>query len=169
MGWFARLIGAVSVEEREGIRLDDAESHWEVEGPKSFTTLFGALRGWLPADAIMYFEDGSPDAEISEFMGSYSIPEQSLVAKGTIWPKPVVFHVPASEAALVELARIMERHAEAELAVHFHVYLKETILLQWHDVFAGPLLLSGTIPREKVEDLARRIGGRFREVAEQGH
>jgi len=167
MGWVARLFGADSKEERDGIRLDGARSYWEVEGPRSFTVLFVALRGWLPEGAVMYFEGGSPDAEIREFMDGYSIPEQSRVATGTIWPKPVVFHVLASEAALGELARIMERHAGPELAIHFHVYRQETVLLQWHDAFSAPLLLSGIIPREEVEVLACRMGGRFREVVEQ--
>jgi len=166
MGWVARLSGAGSKEEGDGIRLDGAGAYWEVEGPRSFTVLFVALRGWLPDGAVMCFEDGSPDAELRAFMAGYSLPKQSHVPIGTIWPKPLVFHVPASEAALVELARIMERHAEPELAIHFHVYRQETWLLQWYDAFSAPLLLSGSIPREKVEVLACRMGGRIREAIE---
>ena len=167
MGWVARLFGAVSKEERDGIRLDRARSYWEVEGPRTFETLLVALRGWLPEGAVMYFEGGSPDAEIREFMVRHSIPERSHVALGTIWPRPLVFHVPASEGALVELARIMERHAEPELAIHFHVYRDDAVLLQWHDAFSDPLLLSGDVSRETVEVFACRIGGGFTKVVEQ--
>ena len=87
---------------------------------------------------------------------------------GTIWPRPKVFHVPATATALTELAKIMGHHAEPELAVHFHVYRNESVLLEWHDAFSQPMLMSGAIPEEKIKVLADKIGKDFRKIVEQG-
>ena len=139
MGWLGRLFGAVPEEEMKGIHLDRAGPYWELDWPKTFEGMLNALKGWLPEDAVLYFEGGSTDAEIDDFMATYSVPEVAHVAMGTIWPRPKVFHVPATEAILTELARIMEHHAEPELADHFHVYRNDFVLLSrsW-----GQLLLN---------------------------
>ena len=168
MGWISKLFGAVPREQWEGIHLDLTQSYWEVDGPKTFLELFNALQGWLPEGAILYFEGGSPDTEINDFMATYSVQEQAHVAMGTIWPRPKAFHVPAKLTVLAELARIMEHHAEPELAVHFHVYHNNLVLLEWHDAFSQPLLISGTIPEEQVKVLADRIGKNFKKTVEQG-
>jgi hypothetical protein len=164
MGWLSRLFGAVSKEEMEGIRLSTAGTYWEVDGPKTFEEIFNALKGWVPEDAVLYFEDGSPDAEIDNFIATYSVPEVSHVAMGTIWPRQRVFHVQTTETILNELARIMKHHAEPELAIHFHIYRNDSILLEWHDAFSQPMLMSGDIPEEKVKVFANKIGKNFRKI-----
>ena len=68
----------------------------------------------------------------------------------------VVF--PATPEALTALARIMRNHAEPELAVHFHVYRDDVVLIEWHDAFCQPMLVSGDIPEERVKALAGRLG-----------
>lgn len=143
-----------------GIRL--GQPCWEIDGPAGFPELFEALRGWLPDDAILYFEGGSPDSEIREFMANHSISAPVLVRRGTLWPKPLVFHVPATADALSELAQIMDHHAEPELAVHFHVYRDTSVLLEWHDAFSQPMSLNSALPEEQVKALADRFGTRYR-------
>jgi len=169
MGWLRRLFKAVPKEEMEGIRLNTVEPYWEVDGPNTFEEMFNALKGWAPEDAILYFEGGSPDEEIGNFIATHSVTEVSHVAMGAIWPRPKVFHIPATETILTELARIMKQHAEPELAIHFHVYRNEIVLLEWHDAFSQPMLMNGTIPEEKVKVFADRIGKSFRRIVEQGH
>jgi len=162
MGWLGKLFGAVTKEEMQGICLDTSQSYWEVDGPKTFPELFHAFQGWSLPNLILYFEGGSPDTEINDFMAAYSIPEQAHVAVGTIWPRPKIFHVPASEDTLTKLAKIMEHHAEPELAIHFHVYQGTTLLLQWHDAFTQPILISGTLAEEQVKSFADSIGKKYR-------
>ena len=168
MGWLSRLFRGVPKEERKGIRLSTTEPCWEVDGPSTFAELFNALRGWVPENAILYFEDRSPDAEIDSFIATHSVPEVSHVAVATIWPRPRVFHVPATDTILTELARIMNRHAEPELAIHFHIYRRDVVLLEWHDAFSQPMLISGAVPEEKVKVFADKIGRSFRKIVEQG-
>ena len=169
MGWFTRLLRTVPREEREGIHLDTRDAHWEVDGPETFEDLFNALKDWIPEDSVLYFEDGSPDREISDFFAMHSISEVSHVAIGTIWPGPKVFHVPATKIVLTELARIMNRHAEPELAIHFHVYRNDSILIEWHDAFSQPMLIGGEISEEKVNAFAEKIGKSFGKNIEQVH
>lgn len=165
MGWVRKLFGAVSKEEMKGIQLDMTHPHWEVDGPKTFRELFTALQDWLPEEAIMCFEGGSPDAEIDSFVAAHSIPEQSHVAMGTIWPRPRIFHVPATATTLTELTRIMDHHAEPELAVHFHVYRDNAIILEWYDAFDQPMRISDTISEEQVTALSERIGKGYRKIS----
>jgi len=87
MGWLRRLFRAVSREEMMGIHLDTTGPYWETPGPRDCCTLFQALQGWLPPNAVLYFEGGSPDAEINEFMAAFSIPELTHVAMGTVQRK----------------------------------------------------------------------------------
>ena len=167
MGWLGRLFKVVPKEEMEGIHLNTAESYWEVDGPKTFEEMLNALKSWVPEDAVLYFEDGSPDAEIDNFIAKHSVPEVSHVAMGTTWPRPKVFHVPATTSLLTELASIMDHHAEPELAIHFHVYRKDSVLLEWHDAFSDPILMSGAIPEEKVKVFADKIGTQYKRIVEQ--
>ena len=167
MGWLRRLLGAVPKEEMDGIRMDTTRPYWEVDGPTTFTELFCALQHLLPQNAVLYFEGGLLDAEILDFMATSAIPEQTHVAMGTIWPRPRVFHVPATASTLTTLAAIMEHHAEPELAVHFHVYQADTVLLEWHDAFAQPMLISGSIPEEQVRAFAEMIGKTYNKIVEQ--
>lgn len=157
MGWLARLLGAASP---SGLRL--GQPCREVDGAAGFSELFEALHGWVPEGAILYFEGGSPDAQIEDFMTEHSIPERVHIAPGTIWPKPRVFHVLATGETLSELAKIMECHAAPELAIHFHVYRDDSVLLEWHDAFSQPMLLSRRISEDQVKALADRLGTLYR-------
>jgi len=158
MGWIGRLFGVVPREEMEGIHLNTAESYWEINGPETFGEMFNALKGWVPEGAVLYFEGGSSNAEIDNFIAMYSVPEVSHVAMGTIWPRPKVFHVPATITALTELAKLMKHHVEPELAIHFHIYRNNLVLLEWHDAFSQPMLMSGVIPEKEVKVFADKIG-----------
>lgn len=162
-----KLFGMVPKEEMKGIHVDLTQPYWEVDGPKTFHELFNVLQGWLPEGVILYFEGGSPDAEINDFMATYSVQEQTHVAMGTIWPRPKIFHIPATTAILTELSKIMEHHAEPELAVHFHAYKNESVLLEWHDAFSQPMLMNGTISEEQVKVFAEKAGKKFRKIVEQ--
>ena len=161
MGWFSKFFKAVPREEMAGICLDRSRPYWEIPGPETFVEIFRALQRWPYRDSILYFEGGSPDQEITNFMKAHAIPEQAHVTMGTIWPRPKIFHVPANESTLTMLATIMERHAEPELAVHFHIYQGARVLLEWYDAFSLPILLSGDIPEEEIKSFAEIVGKKY--------
>src|SRR5689334_10282197 len=129
MGLLAKVFGAVSREEMRGIHLDVTRSCWEVSGKTDFPSLLTALPGLLSEESILYFEGGSPGGELQEFLQARAIPERAHVAYGTIWPKPRVFHVPATPEIISRLADLTRLCAYPELAIHFHVYRDQSVLL----------------------------------------
>ena len=112
------------------------------------------------------FEESSPDAEITTFSKMYSVQEQFHNTMGIIWPRLVEFHIPATETILAELARIMEHHAEPELAIHFHIYCGNEVFFECYDAFSDPILISDIVPEEKIKILADRLGKNYRKVVE---
>lgn len=154
MGWLGRLIGATPKKELDGIRIDIHQPFWELDGKTDFPHLLRALTDFLPDGSILYFEGGSPRKELRAFLNAHAIPEESHVAVAILWPKPVYYHVPATEQNLARLADLSEYCAEPELAVHFHVYHQGKVLLEWHDAFGQPMLLDGDIPEAKIASFA---------------
>lgn len=158
MGWLGRLLGVTPKEDLEGIHLDTRQAFWELDGRTDFPHLLRALDDLLPEESILYFEDGSPGKALLAFLKAHKAPQQTHVAVGTLWPKPACYHVPATRQNLSELAHLAESIAAPELAVHFHVYHSAEVLLEWHDAFAQPMLLSGILPESKVTACAESLG-----------
>jgi len=157
MGIVRKLFNATPKEELSGIRLNAEEPFWEIEGETNFPSLLNALKDLLDEDSILYFEGGSPRGELLDFIKNNSIPEQTHIAVGTLWPRPAYYHIPASVNNLTRLSELTESVAEPELAVHFHVYRKGIVLLEWHDAFTQPMLLSSSLQSDSVKRFADKL------------
>jgi hypothetical protein len=157
MGLLAKIFGAVPRDEMSGIHLDMRRPFWEVSGKTDFPSLLVALPELLPGECVLYFEGGWPSGELLKFLQEHRIPERAHVAYGTIWPKPTVFHLPATPKTMNPLAKLMCSFAYPELAVHFHVYRDQHVLLEWHDAFTQPMLLSGELPEQTVRRFAEGL------------
>jgi hypothetical protein len=157
MGLLARLFGVVPCAEMKGIHLDTTRPFWEVSGKADFPSLLAALSELLPQECVFYFEGGSPSGELSQYLREHSVPERAHIAYGTIWPKPSIFHLPVTAATISRLADLMRSRAHPELAIHFHAYRDQAVLLEWHDAFTQPMLLSGELPEQKVRAFAERL------------
>ncbi len=171
MGLFRKLIRATPKEELKGISLDLNQPFWELEGKTDFPSLLRALSRFLPDGCVLYFEGGSPRGKLLEFIESHRIEEQTHVAIGTLWPRPRRCHIPATNRNIRELASLAEHVAEPELAIHFHVYRNGEILLEWHDAFTQPMLLSGSLKEEKIGTLAKDLKmkiTKWKNASEQG-
>jgi len=158
MGWLARFLGAVPRHEREGLHLDLTHPFWELDGKTTFPVLFRALPEILRQESILYFEGGFPNDPTKRFFSEAAVPEFCHIGIGTIWPRPQIVHVPATARNLIRLEQIAESCAEPELAIHFHVYAKRRVLLEWHDAFTQPMLLAGDIEEVNVRAFAERLG-----------
>ena len=162
MGWLCRLLNATPKSELNGIRMDIVSPFWELQGETTFAVLLRALGDFLPAGSVLYFEGGSPDRKLLDFLNAHAIPEQTHVAVAILWPRPVYYHIPATPQNLAELAALAESHAEPELAVHFHAYQEEKVFLEWHDAFAQPMLIDGSIPEEHLKPFAEVLDMKFK-------
>ena len=161
MGWLGRLLGATPKWKLKGIRLDTRKPFWALEGKTEFPRFLRALVIFLPEESVLYFEDGSPTGKLLKFFKTRAIAEQARVAAATLWPNPRCYHVPATTENLTELAELAESCAEPELAIHFHVYSNGKVLLEWHDAFANPMLISGDIPKDRIRDFASTLGMQY--------
>jgi len=157
MGLIGKLFNTVPEKEREGITLDFRSPQWKVSSPKIFSSFLRALAELIPPNAIVYIEGGSPRKELQAFLEEKSVHEVSHVAMGTIWPRPKMFHVPATSENLFELADISEHYAEPEVAIHFHVYKNNQVLLQWYDAFADPIYVSKEISEDKIKAFCEKL------------
>jgi hypothetical protein len=158
MGLLAKIFGAVSRKEMNGIRLDTTRPFWELSGATDFPSLLPALTALLPEGCVLYFEGGSPSGELADFLREHAVPERAHVAYGTIWPRPSVFHVPATADTIRRLAELMYSRAAPELAIHFHVYQDQTVLLESYDAFDQPMGLARVFSEDQVRLFAERLG-----------
>ncbi len=145
-------LSALDIEDEDAIHIGADGQRMAVRRPGDFTE---RLIEHFAAEIRL--EDGSPSGQLLDFLNTKSIPEQAHVAVGTLWPRPQYYHVPVTTENISRLADISETIAEPELAVHFHVYYKGEVILQWHDAFSDPMLLSGKLEAEKVEAFAGRL------------
>jgi hypothetical protein len=151
----------------KGILLDMHRPFWEVSGETDFPSLLTALPDLLPGECVLYFEGGSPSGQLLDFLKEQGVPERAHVAFGTLWPKPSVFHVPANPETMTRLAEMTRSCASPELAIHFHVYRDQTVLVEWHDAFTQPMLLAGELAEQKVKAFAERLHMSYKKGVEQ--
>ena len=65
--------------------------------------------------------------------------------------------MPATSENLLELADISEHCAEPEVAIHFHVYKDDQVLLQWYDAFADPIYVSKEISEDRIKAFCEKL------------
>jgi hypothetical protein len=166
MGLLSKIFGGVPREGMSGIRLDMTHPFWEVSGETDFPSLLTVLSDLLPEESILYFEGGSPSGALLEFLRAQEVPERAHVAYGTIWPKPRVYHLPGTPQTIRPLTEMTRSCAYPELAIHFHVYRGQSVLLEWHDAFTQPMLLSGELPEQKVRTFGERLSMSYKRGVE---
>lgn len=164
MGIFARLFNLVPKAERKGVSLGE-DTYWEAFGKVELPSLLRALPKLVPENAILYLEGGTPPKDIRAFLGSHCVPEVTHLAMGTIWPRPLVFHLPATSDNLFELADLAEKCNALEIAVHLHVYKAGGVILEWYDAFFDdPMYLSMDIPEDIVKNFCSELSLQYKVI-----
>jgi hypothetical protein len=131
---------------------------WEVAGIGSADKFFSALTVILPSPTYLCFEGTSISSDVRTLLASSAVAARLTILRGTIWPKPTVFHVLATERFLHELTALARRHAEAEICDHFHAYNDGHGLMQWYDAFNLPLLVDESVGEMSVQTFCRKLG-----------
>ena len=131
---------------------------WELPGITSAEKFFSALPEILPLPANLCFEGTSISSDIESLFASHAATQILEIPPGTIWPKPSVFHVRATEQFLHELGALADNHAEPEICDHFHAYSGNQGLMQWYDAFSGDaLLVHESISETTVQAFCRKL------------
>lgn len=133
---------------------------WRISGLTDAGAFFGAVMQLLPEATHMFLE-GSPDRDIVALLSKHAENVEYGAPIGTLWswPRENRFAVRPSAALFHELSAAAAHHAEPEICSHLHFYRDGEPLAQWFDAFLDPLLVSTSIPRERVEQFVRTAGG----------
>ncbi len=107
-------------EKANWVLLDTKKPHWFLSSTNDLPGFLKKLPQLVSANAVIYFEAGSPDREIMTFFNARCLSGRPIIPMGTISPKPVFLHLPITEQNLNDLAEIAERHSEYEIAGHIH-------------------------------------------------
>ena len=166
MKWLYKLFNAAIPEERRGICLKNPK--WEVSPLRDMPAFLRALIGIIPENSILYLEGGSPDKEISSYLEERKASNTSKVELGTIWPRPICYHMPVITKNINGFADIMEHHATPEGAIHLHIYLNGKVLLQWHDAFFDdPMYISEDLGEEKIKQFCEKLSLKYKLLTNQ--
>jgi hypothetical protein len=136
-------------------------SGWEVAGIRSAEKFFAALTEVLPLPVHLCFEGTSISLDVRTLLASSAVAAALQIPPGTIWPKPSVFHVLATEEFIHELAALAGKHAGPEVCDHFHAYNDSHGLMQWYDAFDNPLLIDESITEESLKSFCRKLGVQY--------
>jgi hypothetical protein len=162
VSWFWKKLGAVPPEEMAGLQLC-FDGCWAITAPRWDAVIgFAALSKLVGNDATLYLEGGSHSDEVAAFLAAKSIPALEQIARGTIWPRQQVHHLPATPAVLEELSRLADHHALPEICDHVVVYRPSLVLVDWYDAFDRDAYASSTIPEQVIRDFAETVGGSYR-------
>lgn len=134
---------------------------WIVSGVRTGETFFRALPLLVP-DATHVFLEGSPAPEIEALLIDAADDAEYAAPAGTYWSWPQKtrrFSVRASPALFSRLSEAASRHAEPEVCDHVHFYRDGHALVQWFDAFFESLLVSKSVPRERLAQFASAAGG----------
>jgi hypothetical protein len=133
---------------------------WKISGVRTAEEFFRALCLLVP-DASHMFLEGTPDQDIEAVLSEAEADDYSAPV-GTIWSWPqrnLRFSVRVSSELFDRLSEAAAHHAEPEICSHVHFYRGSEALVQWFDAFSDPLLVSKSVPRERVERFAAAVGG----------
>ena len=136
-------------------------SGWEVTGINRADKFFAALTTILPPAANLCFEGTSIAPDIRTLLASNVVASTFKIPLGTVWPKPKLFHVHATEQFVRELAALAKAHAEPEICDHFYAYKDSRGLMQWHDAFDDPLLIDESIVEKNLQAFCRLVGAHY--------
>jgi hypothetical protein len=150
----------------EGARLEGPA--WKLSAPKDIPVFIRAIPD-LTDTAIIYLEASPNSKSIAKVLTERSVTPELDVARGTIWPKPILYHVPADPDNIEAVATLFESHIPVEVCSHFHIYANGKILLEWHDAFFNdPFFVSKIVSEDKLTAFASEIGCSVTEASLSG-
>jgi len=158
MGWLARIFGVASREELRGLVLDISDGCWVIGETADLAAVLESLPLIIDESCFLFFEGGRPGAALREYIESHQVEEQEKVPRATVWPRLPVVHLPATLSAIQELAQLAANSSPFEFGVHFRVYRKGEVVLEWHDAFMQEMLVSKDVPESKVMRFAKALG-----------
>jgi hypothetical protein len=113
-----------------GLRPEDAVDMGPVRDIAALARAIGAL----PDERTVYLEGNSMAKGVREVVERFAVESSTTVHRGTIWPKPRIYHISAGPEFLSALEVLAERYAIPEIGDHLIVYAGEQVLLSAYDL-----------------------------------
>ena len=162
MSWLWKKLGAVPPKEMAGLQLR-LDGCWAITAPRWDAELgFAALSILAGNNATLYLEGGVHSHEVSDFINAHSIQPIHQIARGTIWPRQQIYHLPATLNVFDHLSRLADHHAHPEICDHLVIYRHTLVLVDWYDVFDREAYASVTIAEQAIREFAEVVGGSYR-------
>lgn len=159
MGFFAKLFSY----KPSCIRLE-GEKVWEISSPKYIPKFIRNLAIIMPQGSILYLE-GNPSRKIKAELNNFKIKPTVKVARATLLPAPICFHIPMTPENLDSIRYLFKKNVHASICYHFHVYASRNVLLEWHDAFFDdPFLISETIQEDKIKLFCDEVGCKYKKI-----
>ena len=160
-GVFRRLLARLEQAgdyEPGGLQLADEEAVRLAEHPVGLHRLLAAIDEHMAADAVLYLE-GSPTQDVLAYLERHAVEPTARIARGTIWPKPRVHHLPLRPAVMRGLYELAHGHAAPEVCDHLLVYRGDQILLSAYDAGHIGVIVSRSLDAGVVAALRARLTG----------
>jgi hypothetical protein len=139
----------------QGLALDE-ERALDLGRVRDLYALLAAVEV-LPEGSVLYVE-GTRAPDIAAFLASHLSAERQLIRRGTVWPRPKIFHLPITPSNLQQFRELADRHAEPEICDHLVVYRGDQVYLAAYDAGFGHVYVSRDLPPETIENLRDRLG-----------
>ncbi len=141
------------------IFLNNAASNWELECPKQDMKAFLVeLEYLIPEGSVLYLEGSSVlPKNLKTFLEENTLRDKPKIPKGTLWPKPIYFHIPIANTKIKELANLTKNLPTFQVAVHIHIYKNDKLLIQWYDAFSDPIFISLDLPEDKIKTFCNKL------------
>ena len=166
MNWLWRKLGVVPQDEMTGLQIESAGC-WEIAASAWDAEVnFAALPTLIDGECTIYLEGGSHSDEVTSFIDKHQVEPQANIARGTIWPRQSVYHLPATLDVFDGLSRLAGHHAVPEICCHLVIYRPPIILVDWYDAFDREIYASSAITERSFREFTEIIGATYRvEVA----
>lgn len=133
----------------------------EVSGIRDSDKFFRSLVDLLPTPAYLVFEGTSIAHDVCQLLQPAAIAPRRHIPVGTIFPRPVAYHIPVSPSFLVAMADLAAKHAEPEICDHLHAYDDSRVLLQWYDAFDSSMVVDDSIAEESLLEFCDALGATY--------
>jgi len=131
------------------------KGHWDIEEGRVDSIVFFRLVPKHFPEATTFFAEGTAiEKDVQAVYDQHKQEGEYLPGAQTIWPRSRKYLCAFSPQLFSTLAALAERHAEAELLSHLAIYAGQEPLLLWHDAFANAIVLSLSLPEERIRAFA---------------
>ena len=136
----------------------EIKSGWEFRGLRDSTLFFRTAHLVLPPDSFLVLEEESMAKDVREFVEANDAAALARLSPGTLWPRSRMHWIAAGPRTLAGLAGLSSHHAEPEICSHLYGVHVGRIILDWHDAFDGPLVVSSALSPEALADFGCAVG-----------